>query len=140
MGAIEVIIKLKKRINVFAYIALWQALVFVLLISLIWACEQTGILSVYFNEPLASSGTLRVYIMSVGVLVCAFVMIGNTYLQQKRIVSGFLIICSYCKHVQIDENIWEQVEGYVAKHSQATFSHGICPKCYEKIEQEMDKA
>ena len=77
--------------------------------------------------------------MSGGVLFCAFVMIGNTYLQQKRIVSGFLIICSYCKNIQIDENIWEQIEGYVSKHSQAMFSHGICPKCYAKIEQELDK-
>src|SRR5450759_120876 len=107
MSAIHDIVKSQNRLNLFAYVALWQLLVFIMLICLIWACEQTGILSVYFKEPQASSSILRVYIMSAGALFCAFVMIGNTYLQQKRIVSGFLTICSYCKKIRIDENIWE---------------------------------
>ena len=140
MFPIQGIVKSQNRMNLFKHVALWQSLVFLMLICLIWACEQSGILSVYFQEPLASSGTLRVCIMSFGVLFCAFVMIGNTYLQQKRIVSGFLTICSYCKNIQIDENIWEQIEGYVSNHSRAVFSHGICPNCYAKAEQEMTKS
>jgi len=139
MSAIKGIIGLKNRINVFAYVALWQALVFMLLICLIWACEQSDILSIYFKEPLASSGILRVYVMSIGVLICAFITIGNTYLQQKRILSGFLVICAYCKQIKIDQNIWEQIEGYVSEHSQTTFSHGICPQCLAKVEQEIQE-
>ncbi|MDD5678206.1 MAG: hypothetical protein PHW60_09495 [Kiritimatiellae bacterium] len=140
MSAIRIGVRSNKRTNVFAYVALWQALVFVLLICLIWACEQSDILSFYFDASMASSGILRAYVMSIGVLVCAFVMIGNTYLQQKRIVSGFMIICAYCKQIKIDNNIWEQIEGYISKHSQATFSHGICPKCFAKITQETHKS
>lgn len=140
MVTIRNIFRLKSWGNLFTYVALWQSLVFLMMICLIWACEESGILSFYFKEPMASSGILRVYVMSIGVLFCAFVMIGNTFLQQKRIVYGFLIICSFCKNIKINENIWEQIEGYVSERSKATFSHGICPKCYAKVMQEMDKS
>src|SRR6185436_8022222 len=45
---------------------------------------------------------------------------------------GLLPICSYCKRIRGDDQYWQQVEGYVAEHSDAQFSHGICPPCYEK--------
>ncbi len=40
-----------------------------------------------------------------------------------------LPICSWCKKVREDDGYWSEVEDYVAKHSEATFSHGICPGC-----------
>jgi DNA-binding response OmpR family regulator len=46
---------------------------------------------------------------------------------------GLLPICSYCKSVRNDQNYWEQVEQYVAEHSNLQFSHGICPTCYETV-------
>jgi len=45
-------------------------------------------------------------------------------------LSGLLPICSYCKRVRSDGDYWEQVEQYIAHHSDAKFSHGICPACY----------
>jgi sigma-B regulation protein RsbU (phosphoserine phosphatase) len=45
---------------------------------------------------------------------------------------GLLPICSYCKRIRSDNDYWEQVEGYITEHSDALFSHGICPECYEK--------
>jgi CheY-like chemotaxis protein len=48
-------------------------------------------------------------------------------------LQGLLPICSYCKMIRDDQNYWQQVEGYISKHSEAQFSHGICPDCYEKI-------
>jgi DNA-binding response OmpR family regulator len=42
---------------------------------------------------------------------------------------GLLPICSYCKRVRNDHNYWEQVESFVTEHSDAKFSHGICPSC-----------
>jgi phosphoserine phosphatase RsbU/P len=47
-------------------------------------------------------------------------------------LSGLLPICSYCKRIRTDQNYWEQVEQYLAQRSNAVFSHGICPVCYEK--------
>ena len=47
-------------------------------------------------------------------------------------LSGLLPICSYCKKIRDDQNYWQQVESYVGKHSEAKFSHSICPVCYEE--------
>jgi len=52
-------------------------------------------------------------------------------LAQVRVLQGILPICSYCKQVRDDKNYWQSVERYVSKHSEAKFSHGICPQCYE---------
>jgi CheY-like chemotaxis protein len=52
---------------------------------------------------------------------------------------GLLPICSYCKRIRGDDQYWQQVEGYVAEHSDAQFSHGICPPCYEKVSAEIDE-
>ena len=51
---------------------------------------------------------------------------------------GLLPICSYCKRIRGDDQYWQQVEGYIADHSDAQFSHGICPSCYETISAELD--
>jgi len=48
-------------------------------------------------------------------------------------LQGLLPICSYCKKIRDDKNYWQQVEGYISSHSEAQFSHGICPDCYENI-------
>ena len=46
-------------------------------------------------------------------------------------LSGLLPICSYCKRIRDDSDYWQQMEAYVAQHSEAEFSHGICPTCLE---------
>ncbi len=48
-------------------------------------------------------------------------------------LSGLLPICSYCKKIRDDQNYWQQVESYVGKHSEAQFSHSICPQCYDEF-------
>lgn len=42
-------------------------------------------------------------------------------------------ICSYCKKIRDDANYWQQVEGYLAQHTGATLSHGVCPDCYNRV-------
>ena len=46
-----------------------------------------------------------------------------------RILQGILPICMYCKKICDGEGYWKQIEAYVSQHSDATFSHGICPEC-----------
>ena len=55
----------------------------------------------------------------------------------KRL-SGLLPICSYCKRIRSDQNYWEQVESYITEHTDAMFSHGICPSCLVKVMEELD--
>jgi DNA-binding response OmpR family regulator len=47
-----------------------------------------------------------------------------------KTLQGLLPICSYCKKIRNDRNYWQQVEAYISDHSEAQFSHGICPECY----------
>jgi uncharacterized protein with PIN domain len=47
-------------------------------------------------------------------------------------LSGLIPICAGCKKVLDDRGFWEQVESYVARHSDAKFTHGICPECSRK--------
>lgn len=58
-------------------------------------------------------------------------------LANVRRLSGLLPICSYCKAIRDDSDYWHQVEEYVAVHSEAQFSHGICPKCFDLAEKQM---
>jgi len=52
-------------------------------------------------------------------------------LSRVKQLQGLLPICCYCKKIRNDQNYWEQVESYITKHSDAQFSHGICPDCHE---------
>ena len=52
-------------------------------------------------------------------------------LDHVKQLQGILPICSYCKKIRNDRNYWQNVESYVSDHSQAEFSHSICPSCYE---------
>jgi sigma-B regulation protein RsbU (phosphoserine phosphatase) len=54
-------------------------------------------------------------------------------LTRVKQLSGLLPICSYCKRIRSDGNYWQQVESYVSQHSDAQFSHGICPDCYTNV-------
>ena len=57
----------------------------------------------------------------------------------KRL-QGLLPICCYCKKIRNDQNYWQEIEQYVHDHTDADFSHGICPECYEKfLEPQMTK-
>jgi CheY-like chemotaxis protein len=47
-------------------------------------------------------------------------------------LSGLIPICAGCKKIRDDRGFWEQVESYIAKHSDAKFTHGICPECSRK--------
>jgi len=54
-------------------------------------------------------------------------------LTNVKLLQGLLPICCYCKRIRNDQNYWQQVDTYIADHSEAQFTHGICPECREKI-------
>jgi len=53
-------------------------------------------------------------------------------LSRIKQLEGIIPICSYCKKIRDDENIWLKLETYISQHSVAEFSHGICPDCFEE--------
>jgi DNA-binding response OmpR family regulator len=61
-------------------------------------------------------------------------------LTRVKQLQGLLPICSYCKKIRDDRNYWQQVENYISEHSEAQFSHSICPDCYEgRVKPELDQ-
>lgn len=50
-------------------------------------------------------------------------------LEEVRVLKGFLPICSGCKRIRDDEGNWSNIEDYITTHSEADFSHGMCPNC-----------
>lgn len=53
-------------------------------------------------------------------------------LAQVKKLEGIIPICMYCKKIRDDQSSWQQLEKYISEHSEAKFSHGVCPDCYEK--------
>jgi CHASE3 domain sensor protein len=60
-------------------------------------------------------------------------------LAEVKALSGMIPICGWCKSVRTDKGYWQSVEQYVSTHSEATFTHGICPACSEKLHEKIEK-
>jgi hypothetical protein len=52
-------------------------------------------------------------------------------------LSGMLPICSSCKKVRDDHGYWSQIETYLSEHTEATFTHGVCPDCAQRFREEI---
>jgi hypothetical protein len=58
----------------------------------------------------------------------------NLELARKvKVLEGLLPTCANCKKIRNERNEWEQIELYIMKHSEASFTHGFCPECYQKL-------
>ena len=58
-------------------------------------------------------------------------------LAKVKQLEGIIPICTYCKKIRDDKESWHQLESYITQHSEAFFSHGVCPECYEKAMSEL---
>ncbi len=54
-------------------------------------------------------------------------------LDKVKVLSGLIPICASCKKIRDDKGFWNQLENYISTHSDAIFSHGICPDCTQKL-------
>jgi hypothetical protein len=58
-------------------------------------------------------------------------------LAEVKTLSGLVPICCYCKKIRDDDGFWSQLERYLQEHSNAQFSHGICPDCEKRAREEL---
>jgi CHASE3 domain sensor protein len=61
----------------------------------------------------------------------------QTALAEVKTLSGLIPICGWCKQVRSDTGYWQSVEQYVHAHTDATFTHGICPVCQDKFKADI---
>jgi CheY-like chemotaxis protein len=60
-------------------------------------------------------------------------------LDQIKSLKGLLPICASCKKIRKDDGYWQQIESYIGEHSEAEFSHSICPDCAGKLYPEFTR-
>lgn len=100
----------------------------------------------FFNTPLESPNLAGVQIAQASAFLFAAFLISllnsvrkrlnrelTESLAQVKLLSGLLPICSSCKMIREDGGGWSQIETYISNHSEATFTHGVCPDCYQKV-------
>ena len=59
-------------------------------------------------------------------------------LAEIKQLKGLLPICAHCKKIRDDKGYWNQIEGYIQKHSEASFSHSMCPECSDELHGKED--
>jgi hypothetical protein len=57
-----------------------------------------------------------------------------------KVLRGLLPICASCKKIRADDGSWQQLETYISRHSEADFTHGLCPACLARIDPTIDPA
>lgn len=75
---------------------------------------------------------LAICLLITGIVAVLVNMTVTIYRKRIETLSGIVPICSYCKQIRDDKGYWNQVEAYISRHTEAEFSHGICPKCLKK--------
>jgi len=59
-------------------------------------------------------------------------------LSKASSLAGLLSICAYCKKIKEEPGYWREIEMYIMEHSQATFTHGMCPECFKRVKKQLD--
>jgi hypothetical protein len=71
--------------------------------------------------------------LSLGLLICWLGQKMHASRRQVRLLSGLLPICAWCKRVRDEKDQWQQLETYLHEHSDANFTHGMCPDCAREL-------
>lgn len=78
-------------------------------------------------------------VISIAALVFYVYLVGRTAWQTKALkkevmtLEGILRVCASCKKIRTESGEYQQIERYISEHSEARFSHGICPECAKKL-------
>jgi DNA-binding response OmpR family regulator len=60
-------------------------------------------------------------------------------LEEIKTLRGLIPICAWCKKIRDDEGYWDELEVYLSKHSEAVFSHGLCPECSKAMKKKIEE-
>ncbi len=92
----------------------------------------------YFFRDAPTLYSQRIGEISIELVIFFIITVVQVLLLRKlykriRMLEGFLLICANCKKIKNQEEEWEHMEKYISEHSDAQFSHGICPECTQKL-------
>ena len=76
--------------------------------------------------------SIRIIVFSLFTILIDKAAVRQKQLSQRiKNLEGLLPVCCFCKKIRTDKGNWEQIEKYISDHSEAQFSHGLCPECAE---------
>ena len=114
-------------------VAFWQAMGFLALMGIVWVLEVLDLPAAIYGVPETPVDWISASLLSAGILIMGIIVVGHTYLQQQRILRGFIRVCSYCRKVHVEATVWEPIELFVSERTLAEFTHGICPDCMREM-------
>lgn len=112
------------------------------------------VLEPWYRELRQTLGFVAAFLLLVG---CTYRLVRQAWLHQRsaeqereqvihdlqqtlaevKALRGLLPICSHCKKIRDDQGYWNQIEGYIASHSEAQFTHSICPECAHQLDPDL---
>jgi hypothetical protein len=99
---------------------------FVLLLLLLSADDVVALAA---GRPVSAWGWIE--IAAGGAMAGVTLVLTRRLMQRIRLLEGLVSICMHCKRIRSGEQ-WTRLEVFIAEHSAATFTHGLCPDCYER--------
>ena len=100
--------------------------------------DEVGLLATSFNDLLTKLGDKENDLVAQRDLLEQQTVELKDALEKVKVLSGIIPICAWCKKIRNDGGYWDQLEHYISEHSDADFSHGVCPDCYEKQKREIE--
>ena len=120
--------------DAFASIAVWQFMVFILLLCCVWASEYFDIPALVFGAPPSGFNIYRGCILTAAIITAGVTAVGHTYEQQRNLVKKLLMTCLYCHRVKTEEGLWLHVEEYFTNNYPVAIDRSACPDCQTMLE------
>lgn len=116
-------------------IIVYEILGFGVILIFLWVDEIFDLPHYLFGSMKTPVNTVESLFESVMILIISIFCVGVTIhlLAKIKLLEGLLPICSSCKKIRDSHDHWQQIESYIEKHSNASFSHSICQDCIEKL-------
>ena len=134
--------------NVNPWHFLWIGIIFSELFTFIMSSILSFLWWGYISLDILLIGSIDAFVVALLVIIIVIYFVNmikeksivNRLLSQEvKTLTGLLPICATCKKIRDDKGYWKQIESYIRDHSEAEFSHGICPDCHEKHKEEIVK-
>lgn len=92
------------------------------------------LIAVYVDAPGSIAASITNALVRVAVLSLLAFLVTHTVRQSReiKVLRGRLPICMWCKSIRNEDGSWQKLETYIEEHSEADFSHGLCPKCKQE--------
>ena len=118
-----------------------EIVAFVILIAVIWLDEVIDLPNLLMGAELTPVNWQEALLESVFVALLGVLMISYTrkLLRRVRILEGLLSICSSCKMIKDAKGNWHQLETFIRDKSEAEFTHGLCPNCYSRLDEQLKR-